>query len=71
MDLVWRTLRRYGVPEANLEAAKNSFGGNIGAGFFAGGQNLSIRGDVRYFKHIDNVPSTWRFAVGVTLRLGS
>ena len=29
-----------------------------------------FRGDVRYFKHIDDVPSVWRFAAAVTIRLG-
>ena len=37
----------------DLEAAKNSFGGNIGGGFFAGGDNVTIRGDVRYFRAFD------------------
>jgi hypothetical protein len=30
-----------------------------------------FRGDIRYFKHIDDVPSAWRFSVGVTLRLAN
>lgn len=62
----------------DLDAAKNSFGGNIGAGFFAGGRNLTIRGDVRYFRafdfddglDLDVVEDTlgfWRATVGVGL----
>jgi hypothetical protein len=63
---------------ADVEAAKNNFGGNIGAGFFAGGQNITIRADVRYFRafdfddgfdlNLDVVDDTlgfWRAAVGV------
>ena len=62
----------------DLQAAKNSFGGNIGAGFFAGGRNLTLRGDVRYFRAfdfddglgLDVVEDTlgfWRATVGVGL----
>ena len=29
-----------------------------------------FRGDVRYFKHIDDVPTVWRFAAAVTIRIG-
>ena len=29
-----------------------------------------FRGDVRYFKHIDDVPTVWRFAAAVTIRVG-
>lgn len=62
----------------DLEAAKNSFGGNVGAGFFAGGKNITVRGDVRYFRafdfddglDLDVVEDTlgfWRATVGVGL----
>lgn len=37
----------------DLDAAKNSFGGNIGGGFFAGGGPVTLRADVRYFKAFD------------------
>jgi len=37
----------------DVDAAKNSFGGNVGAGFFAGGQSFKIRTDVRYFRAFD------------------
>lgn len=60
----------------DLEAAKNSFGGNIGAGFFAGGGPVTVRADVRYFRafdfddglDLDVVEDTlgfWRANVGV------
>ena len=61
---------------ADLEAAKNSFGGNVGAGFFAGGANVAIRADVRYlrafdfddgldFDVVEDTLGFWRAAVGV------
>jgi opacity protein-like surface antigen len=30
-----------------------------------------FRGDFRYFKHIDDVPSVWRFSGGLAVRIGS
>ena len=30
-----------------------------------------FRGDFRYFKHIDDVPSVWRFSAGLAVRFGS
>jgi hypothetical protein len=36
-----------------LDAARNSFGGNVGGGFFAGGGGVTLRADVRYFKAFD------------------
>lgn len=47
----------------DVEAAKNSFGGNVGAGFFAGGKSFKIRTDVRYFRAFD-------FEGGLDLDLG-
>jgi hypothetical protein len=54
------------------DASRNEFGFNLGAGVFyplAGG--ASIRGDFRYFKHIDDLPSVWRFTGGIAVRIGS
>lgn len=54
------------------DASRNEFGFNLGAGVFyplAGG--TSIRGDFRYFKHIDDLPSVWRFTGGIAVRIGS
>ena len=62
----------------DLEAAKNSFGGNVGAGFFAGGKSVTLRADVRYFRAfnfddglgLDVIKDTlgfWRGTVGVGL----
>lgn len=62
----------------DLEAAKNSFGGNLGAGFFAGGGSVSLRADVRYYRafdfddglDLDVIEDTlgfWRGTVGIGL----
>ena len=54
------------------DASDTEFGFNLGAGVLyplAGG--ASIRGDFRYFKHIDNLPTVWRFTGGITVRIGS
>ena len=62
----------------DLEAAKNSFGGNVGAGFFAGGGSLTLRADVRYYRafdfddglDLDVIEDTlgfWRGTVGIGL----
>jgi hypothetical protein len=46
-------------------------------GFNAGGgvtyplrESLWLRGDLRVFKHIDNLPVIWRLSGGVTIRVG-
>jgi hypothetical protein len=65
---------------ADLEASKNSFGGNIGGGFFAGGKSVTVRADVRYFRafnfdnglelnldYFDDTLGFWRGTVGVGL----
>ena len=64
----------------DADAAKNSFGGNIGLGFFAGGRSITVRGDVRYFRafdfddgldlnldFLDDTLGFWRATVGVGL----
>ena len=62
----------------DLESAKNSFGGNIGGGFFAGSERVTVRADVRYFRAFDfddgldldvieNTLGFWRGTVGVGL----
>lgn len=65
---------------ADLEVAKNNFGGNVGGGFFAGGKSVTVRADVRYFRAfsfddgldldldiIDDTLGFWRGTVGVGL----
>jgi opacity protein-like surface antigen len=46
-------------------------GFNLGAGVsYPLGNATAFRGDFRYFKHIDDVPSIWRFTAGVSVRFG-
>ena len=48
------------------------FGFNLGGGVMYPFSNAtSFRGDFRFFKHIDNVPSVWRFTAGISVRIGS
>ena len=57
-------------PRFDINATEIGF--NLGAGAtYQVDDPVWVRGDFRYFKHIDNLPSTWRFAVGVTFRLGN
>jgi Outer membrane protein beta-barrel domain len=62
----------------DLDAAKNSLGGNVGGGFFIGGGSFTVRGDARYFRAFDyegfddfdfrqDKLSFWRATVGVGL----
>jgi opacity protein-like surface antigen len=47
-------------------------GFNLGGGVtYPIGRAAYFRGDFRYFKHIDDVPSIWRFSGGVSVRIGS
>jgi len=62
-----------------LDISNNSWGGNVGAGFFAGGGAVTVRGDVRYYRAfnfdeglldldldiIDDTLGFWRGTVGV------
>ena len=58
------------APPADIEGTEIGF--NLGAGVtYQVDDPVWVRGDFRYFKHIDNVPSTWRFAIGVTVRVGN
>jgi opacity protein-like surface antigen len=63
---------KFSVNTPVTDTSQNEFGFNLGAGVFyplAGG--ASVRGDFRYFKHIDNLPSVWRFTGGIAVRIGS
>jgi hypothetical protein len=56
----------------SVEFDTTEFGFNLGAGVtYPLNGSTYVRGDFRYFKHIDDVPSVWRFAAGVTVRIGS
>jgi opacity protein-like surface antigen len=55
-------------PQTTFETTEIGF--NLGAGvIYPLDSRLGVRGDFRYFKHIDNVPSSWRLSGGVTLKL--
>jgi hypothetical protein len=57
-------------PPASIDS--NEIGFNLGGGVtYPIDDAMWLRGDVRFFKHIDDVPSAWRFSAGVTLRLGN
>jgi hypothetical protein len=56
------------APPASIGATEVGF--NLGAGItYPLSDRAWARGDFRFFKHIDDVPSVWRFAGAVTLRL--
>ncbi len=57
------------VPPAAIDSTEVGF--NLGGGIvYPVDEAVWIRADVRMFKHIDDVPTVWRFAGGVTVRLG-
>ena len=56
------------APREEFDTTEIGF--NLGAGvIYPVDSRLGVRGDFRYFKHIDNVPSSWRLSGGITLRL--
>jgi opacity protein-like surface antigen len=55
------------APPASIDQTEVGF--NLGGGVtYLIAERLWIRGDVRYFKHIDDVPTAWRVLGGVTVR---
>jgi hypothetical protein len=57
-------------PPASIDATEMGF--NLGGGVtYPLDGRAWLRGDFRYFKHIDEIPSTWRFTAGVVLTVGS
>ena len=53
-----------------LSFDRTEFGFNLGAGVaYPLDDRTILRGDFRYFKHIDEVPSIWRFSGVITFRL--
>ena len=57
-------------PPDSFETTEIGF--NLGGGVtYPIDGNVWLRGDFRYFKHIDEVPSAWRFSVGIALRLAN
>ena len=58
------------LPPASIEATEVGF--DLGGGVTYPLQNsMWLRGDFRYFKHIDNIPSAWRFSGSVVLRVAN
>ena len=58
--------------EPSFSDSTTEIGFNLGGGVtYPMADNVWLRGDFRYFKHIDEVPSAWRFSIGVTLPLGN
>ena len=56
-------------PPASIKSTEMGF--NIGGGVtYALSDRAWVRGDVRFFNHIDETPSVWRFAGGILLRVG-
>jgi opacity protein-like surface antigen len=63
---------KYSVNTPAGDASATEFGVNLGAGvLYPLGSGTSVRGDFRYFKHIDNLPTVWRFMGGLSIRIGS
>jgi opacity protein-like surface antigen len=56
-------------PPASI--GRTEVGLNLGGGVTYPLGGAFVRGDFRYFKHIDDVPSVWRFTVGLSVRVGS
>jgi opacity protein-like surface antigen len=57
------------LPPASIDSTEVGF--NLGAGAtYPLSDRAWLRGDVRMFKHIDDVPTIWRFMGGLTLRVG-
>jgi hypothetical protein len=62
---------RHDVTEPPDSIDSTELGFNLGGGVtYPVNDRVFVRGDVRVFKHIDDVPTIWRFAGGVTVRLG-
>ena len=59
------------VTEPPDSMGSTEIGFNLGGGVtYPVNESIWVRGDVRVLKHIDDVPTIWRFTGGVTLRLG-
>ena len=58
------------VPPGKFKTTEVGF--NLGAGVtYPVRKNTYFRGDFRYMKHIDDVPSVWRFTGVLAVRVGS
>jgi len=62
---------RQEVTSAPASIHQTEIGFNLGGGItYPLSDRTSARGDFRFFKHIDDVPTVWRFAVALTIRIG-
>ncbi|MGH9240328.1 MAG: outer membrane beta-barrel protein [Vicinamibacterales bacterium] len=66
-------LGKYAVDvEGGPDFSTTELGFNLGAGVtYPLNNTTAFRGDFRYFKHIDDVPSVWRFTAGIAVRFGT
>ena len=63
---------KYAIDLTPGSFSQTEVGFNLGGGVtYPLNGSTYFRGDFRYFKHIDDVPSVWRFAAGVSVRVGS
>ena len=63
---------KYAVDFPSSKFSTTELGFNLGAGVtYPIGKASYFRGDFRWFKHIDDVPSIWRFTGGIAVRVGS
>ena len=60
------------VTEPPAEIDRTEVGFNFGGGVtYPMNDAIWLRGDVRLLKHVDDVPTIWRFGAGVTIRIGN
>jgi hypothetical protein len=58
------------LPPASIEATEIGF--HLGGGVTYPLRNSTwLRGDLRYFKHIDDIPSAWRFSASIVLQVAN
>jgi hypothetical protein len=55
-----------------VDSSRTEVGFNLGGGVvYQIAAPIWLRGDFRYFKHIDDLPSAWRLSAGLTFRFGN
>jgi hypothetical protein len=55
-----------------VEINQTEIGFDLGGGLvYPLGDGILARGDLRIFKHIDNVPTVWRFGAAISFRVGN
>jgi opacity protein-like surface antigen len=67
---IGRFSHQVALPPASIESTE--IGLNLGGGVTYPLRNSTwVRGDFRYFKHIDDIPSAWRFSASVVLQVAN